>query len=401
MRYTTYDLLSDLTGFIRQIYPEKHIVNLHEPSFEGREREYVLDAIDSSFVSSVGRYVDRFEDMIVEYTGAGRAVATVNGTAALHTALHLLGVNAGDLVLTQPLTFVATSNAIRYCGAIPVFVDVDEDTLGLSPLAVHRFFSSSCKRGANGAVQHKSGRRVAACVPMHTFGFPVKIEELTVVCRDWGIPVVEDAAESLGSYVGTTHTGLFGLVGILSFNGNKTITCGGGGMIITNDSVIGTRAKHITTTAKLAHKWEFVHDMLGFNYRLPNINAALGCAQMELLEAKIQRKRDIAREYQDFFSSPNWVAAGYELVLERPGTRANYWLNAVRCPDRLTRDELLIFTNAKQIRTRPAWELMYRLPTFSDAIREDCPNAERIADTIVNLPSSPTRLISNGSKRAL
>jgi aminotransferase in exopolysaccharide biosynthesis len=388
MRYIMYELLAELTNFIRGLFPENDIISLHEPSFEGREREYVLDAINSGFVSSVGPYVDRFEDMIAEYTGAVRAVATVNGTAALHAALHLLGVHTGDLVVTQPLTFVATSNAIRYCGATPVFVDVDEDTLGLSPMAVQRFFSSSCRRDAEGTIEHKSGRRVAACVPMHTFGFPMRIEELTEVCGEWGVPIVEDAAESLGSYVGVTHTGLFGTIGILSFNGNKTITCGGGGMIITNSEVIGERAKHITTTAKLPHEWEYVHDELGFNYRLPNINAALGCAQMETLEAKLQRKRELARRYQEFFSDFKWSTAGYNVVMECPGTKANYWLNAVRCPNRNARDELLRYTHKNEVMTRPAWELMYRLPLNSPSVCCDCPVAENAVDRIVNLPSS-------------
>jgi aminotransferase in exopolysaccharide biosynthesis len=383
------NLASELTEFIREyLFPQKIVVGLHEPSFEGREREYVLNAIESTYVSSVGPYVDRFEEMVADYTGALSTVATVNGTAALHTALRLIGVATGDLVVTQPLTFVATTNAIRYCGAYPAFVDIDEDSLGLSPVAVDRFLSHSCRRKSDGTVEHESGRKVAACVPMHTFGFPIRIEELIAVCDEFGVPVVEDAAESLGSRVAETHTGLFGSVGILSFNGNKTITCGGGGMIITNDEMIGVRAKHITTTAKIAHEWEYVHDELGFNYRLPNLNAALGCAQMEMLEDKIQRKRVLAEQYRKFFARPEWQAAGYSLVLERPNTSANYWLNILLCPDRNTRDKLLSFTHKNDVMTRPAWELMYRLPPHRSSIRTDCPLAENAVERIVSLPSS-------------
>ena len=385
------DFARQLTGFIRDdLYPGRETIGLHEPTFDGNEREYVLDAIDSTYVSSVGKYVDRFEKMVAEYTGAGRAVAAVNGTAALHAAMHLVGVGRDDLVITQPLTFVATANAIKYCGADPVFLDVDEDSLGLSPTAVEAFLARECGRDAVGRVIHKnSGRRIAACVPMHSFGFVSRIEELASICREWGVPLVEDAAESLGSWVGEKHTGRFGTLGVLSFNGNKTITTGGGGMIITDDETLGARAKHITTTAKVPHKWDFVHDELGFNYRLPNLNAALGCAQMERLRQKLADKRAIHERYREFFQNNPQEKGLLNLLSERQGTTANYWLNAVRCGSSKDRDVLLSYLGEHGVMARPIWELMYRLPAFKASIRGECPMAEVLRDTVVNLPSWP------------
>ncbi len=383
-----------LVRFIRdELYPGRDVIGLHEPTFTGNEKAYVLDAIDSTFVSSVGKYVDRFEEMVAEYTGATRAIAAMNGTAALHATLHLMGVGRDDLVITQPLTFVATANAIKYGGADPVFVDVEEDTLGLSPHAVRRFLEGQCEQeGTDGVIHIPTGRRVAACVPMHTFGLPLRITELVELCDKWSIPVIEDAAESLGSFVGETHTGRFGKIGILSFNGNKTITTGGGGMIITDDEALGRRAKHITTTAKVPHPWEYVHDELGFNYRLPNLNAALGCAQMEQLDQKIAAKAEIARRYRAATAeSVANDARGdeYRLIETRSGTRSNYWLNAIRCPDREARDAMLKTFNDARIMARPIWELMYRLPAFTDAITTPCPVAEELVDTVVNVPSWP------------
>ncbi|TVR29483.1 MAG: LegC family aminotransferase [Spirochaetaceae bacterium] len=391
MLSTTSKLESALVAFIReQLFTGHDSVGLHEPSFSGREREYVVDAIDSTFVSSVGQYVDAFEKTVASFTGAARAVATVNGTAALHTALHLLGVQPGDEVLTQPLTFVATANAVRYCGACPVFVDIDYDTLGLSPDAVAQFLQQYGEPQTGERPRNRStGRRIAACLPMHSYGFPLRIAELVSACADWGIPVIEDAAESLGSFVGQTHTGLFGELGVLSFNGNKTVTTGGGGMIITRDSALADRAKHITTTAKVAHRWEYVHDELGFNYRMPNLNAALGCAQLEQLDQKLAKKRRIAAAYSEFFARREWSNAGYQLMVEREGTRANYWLNTLLCPDRAARDALLQYTNDNGVMTRPAWELMYRLPEYRGSLNGGCPVAEDIGERLVNLPSSP------------
>jgi len=418
----TARLVDALIAFITtELYPGREVIGLHEPSFDGNERAYVLDAIDSTFVSSVGKYVDRFEEMVAAYTGATRGVATVNGTAALHVALRLVGVKPGDLVITQPVTFVATANAIRYCAADPVFVDVDEDTLGLSPTALAEWLTAECDATPAGPRHRATGRRVAACVPMHTFGFPVRITEISDICERAGIPLVEDAAESLGSFVGGTHTGRFGRLGVLSFNGNKTITTGGGGMIITDDVELGKHAKHLTTTAKTPHRWEYVHDEVGYNYRLPNLNAALGCAQMERLPGILAAKRIIAEGYARVVGSstsgdsggmtPGVAAIGVEsnapeafaartaappdvtLLPERPGTTANHWLTALRMPDRTARDALLTATNDTGIMTRPLWELMYRLPAFSGpsqhAVTSACPNAEDAADTFVNLPSWP------------
>jgi len=382
------ELAKHLATFIREeLYPGREVIGLHEPTFDGNEKAYVLDAIDSTFVSSVGKYVDRFEEMMAEYTGAARAVAAMNGTAALHAALHLVGVGRDDLVITQPLTFV-----IRYCGADPVFVDVDDDTLGLSPTAVERFLENECRLDASGATVHKkTGRQITGCVPMHTFGLPMRIQELVDLCDGWSIPVIEDAAESLGSFVGDTHTGRFGRIGVLSFNGNKTITTGGGGMIITDNEELGARAKHITTTAKVPHRWEYVHDELGFNYRLPNLNAALGCAQMEQLEAKLAAKVEISARYAATIAGFGRGAGDFQMVTTRLGTRSNYWLNAIRCPTRTIRDHLLETLNDNKIMARPIWELMYRLPTFKDSVTTDCPAAERLVDTVVNVPSWPER----------
>ena len=381
-----------LVAFIRdELYPGRDFVALHEPAFTGNERAYVFDAIDSTFVSSSGAYVDRFERMVAAYTGAARAVAVVNGTSALHASLHLVCVKRDDLVITQPLTFVATANAIKYCGADPVFVDVDEDTLGLSPAAVDRFLSEHCRKDSeHGAIHVKTGRLIAACVPMHTFGFPARISEIVNICGRWGIPVVEDAAESLGSVVEAKHTGRFGRLGVFSFNGNKTITTGGGGAIVSDDSDLVQRAKHITTTAKVPHRWDYVHDKLGFNYRLPNLNAALGCAQMEQLDAKIAAKTQIAARYRELIGLISGNDETYRMVEERAGTRANHWLNAIRCPDRAARDTLLEVLNDANIMARPVWRLAYRLPAFSDSIAAPCPHAERLAGRIVNLPSWPT-----------
>ena len=387
----TSDRFRAAIEFVRnQLYGQSGTIPLHIPTFAGRESEYVQQTIESTFVSSVGQYVDRFEEMIAAYTGAARAVATVNGTAALHTALHLLGVGRDDLVITQPVSFIATANAIKYTGADPVFVDVDADTLGLSPEALAQFLDEECEATPDGTTLHQAtGRRIAACVPMHTFGLPLRIEDVVEVCAAWGIPVIEDAAESLGSFASGRHTGTFGRLGILSFNGNKTITTGGGGMIITNDEELGRHAKHVTTTAKVPHTWEYVHDEVGFNYRLPNINAALGCAQMERLEDKVDAKRDLHDAYARFFADATWRDAGYAVADERAGTRANYWLNVVRVPDRTARDQFLKETNDAGVMTRPLWELSYRLPTFADAPRTSCPVSEELFDTVVNLPSWP------------
>jgi perosamine synthetase len=358
-------------------------IPLHRPVFEGNEKQYLIDCIDSNFVSSVGAKVVEFEQQVAAFTGAKYAVATVNGTAALHVALQLVGVQQGDEVITQALTFIATCNALSYAGAHPVFVDVDRDTMGLSPAALRQFLAQHAEMRDGRAYNKTTGRRLAACVPMHTFGLPCRIEEIVSVCNDYGIAVVEDAAESLGSYVGTRHTGTFGKMATLSFNGNKVITTGGGGMIITDDADLATRAKYITTTAKVPHPYEFVHDEIGYNYRLPNLNAALGCAQMERLPEFLAVKADVARRYAEFFDG-----LGLPFVRAPEGTTANYWLNAVILDSLQDRDAFLEFTNSRGVMTRPIWRLMTRLTMFQHCQNDGLANSLWLEDRVVNIPSS-------------
>ncbi len=374
--------LDALIAEIRAIYGDGP-VPLHRPVFAGAERRFLVECVESTFVSSVGPMVGELEERVAAFTGARFAVATVNGTAALHVALQLAGVEAGQEVITQPLTFVATCNAVRYCGAWPVFVDVDRDTLGLSPTALRAFLERHAERRDDGCYNRTTGRRLAACVPMHSFGHPCRIAAIAAVCAEYGIAVVEDAAESLGSYVGERHTGTFGRLGVLSFNGNKIITTGGGGMILTDDAELARRAKHLTTTAKVPHPWEFVHDAVGFNYRMPNLNAALGCAQMEQLPAMLAVKREVAARYAAFCAAHGWV-----FVAEPAGTRSNYWLNAVLLDAREERDAVLEYTNARGVMTRPAWRPMHRLDMFHGCQQDGLANAEWLEQRLVNLPSS-------------
>ncbi|NLW19642.1 MAG: LegC family aminotransferase [Candidatus Cloacimonetes bacterium] len=383
-----------LVDFIRELYASTEFIPLHEPFFGDGENKYVNDCLASRFVSSVGKYVDLFEERICAYTGATSAVATVNGTAALHIALLLAGTGPGDLVITQPLTFVATCNAISYLGAQPVFVDIDQKTLGMSPDALQLWLeenvdvvvdkSATSSESQFKAVHKQTGKRVAACVPMHSFGHPCQIDKIISICDTYGIPVVEDSAESLGSYYKGQHTGTFGKLGILSFNGNKTITTGGGGMILTNDEHLGKLAKHITTTAKKPHPWDYEHDMVAYNYRMPNINAALGCGQMELLDGFLEDKRETASRYRDFFAKQN----GHCFVDEPRDGKSNFWLNAVLASSPEDRDLLLKVTNGAGVMTRPAWILMNRLEMFKDSACGDLSNASHIASRLVNLPSS-------------
>lgn len=363
-------------------------VALHEPTFKAREAEYVLDCIRTGWVSSVGAYVDRFESMLSEYTGARYAVATCNGTAALHTALLLAGVQPNDEVLIPTLTFVATANAVSYCGAIPHFVDSAEETLGVDPVALVKHLEKVAERTGDVWVNRSTGRRLRAIVPMHTFGHPVDVEGLQDVCNRYNLVMVEDAAESLGSTYRGVHTGNFGCVAALSFNGNKIITTGGGGAVLTNDPEIGRRAKHLTTTARVAHRWEFTHDAIGFNYRLPNINAALGCAQMENLPNFLAQKRALAHRYQDAFSS----VPGVRFVCEPVETRSNYWLNAILLPESSTgaRDIVLQSLNEAGFMARPCWTLMHKLPMYVGCPRAPLPTAETIEKCLLNLPSSAT-----------
>lgn len=376
-------MYQSLISFIREHYSSNDFIPLHAPVFAGNERAYVAETIESTFVSSVGAFVDRFEHDIQRYAGSPRAVATVNGTAALHVALLLGGVKRGDLVITQSLTFVATCNAIAYCGAEPVFLDVDRHTLGLSPLALEAWLEAEAVLDSDGGCRlRKTGQPIRACLPMHTFGHPADLDGLVSVCAKWGLALIEDAAESLGSLYKGRHTGTFGLVGTLSFNGNKIITTGGGGMILAGE-VLGAKAKHLTTTAKQPHPYEYVHDEIGYNYRLPNLNAALGCAQLEQLEGFIAAKRGLAQAY-----AQELAGSSLQFVTEPDECRSNYWLNAVVCEEPLQRDELLKFTNEQGVMTRPIWTLMNRLPAYEHCLRGDLSNAQWLESRVVNLPSS-------------
>jgi len=383
--------MNNLLSFIRFVYNKPQgFIPLHEPRFRGNEKEYLNECIDSTFVSSVGKYVDQFEQMIAEYTGAKYAVAAVNGTAALHIALVLSGVGQDDEVITQPLTFIATANAISYTGAKPVFVDVDRDTMGMSPQALKTWIEQSTVQQINGStkkqetINKKTGKRIAAVIPMHTFGHPCRIDEIKDICEEYNITLIEDAAESLGSTYKGKHTGTFGKIGTLSFNGNKTITTGGGGMIITDNEELAKMAKHLTTQAKVPHKWNYVHDFIGYNYRLTNLAAALGVAQMEQLTEIIKSKRVLANNYIEFFETIKDI----DFVKEPSDSNSNYWLNAVLLKDRTQRDKFLEETNAAGIMTRPIWELMNRLPMFKDCQYGDLSNSEWLVDRVVNIPSS-------------
>ena len=375
----------EITDFVHQLYGTEDFVPLSVPRFIGKEKEYLAECIDSTFVSSVGPFVDRFEADMARYTGAARAVVCVNGTSALHMALMLAGVERGDEVLTQSLTFIATCNAIAYTGAHPVFIDVDRETLGLSPDALAAWLERYATFLGGVCRNRRTGRRIKACVPMHTFGHPARIAEIAVLCEKWGIELVEDAAESIGSRYQGRHTGLFGKVGALSFNGNKTLTTGGGGMLLFNDPDLGARAKHLTTQAKVPHRWEFRHDAVGYNYRMPNINAALGCAQLEQIDTLIASKREVAAAYAQFFDGSD----GPTFVHEPAESFSNYWLGAVLLPSRAERDAFLEYTNDHGVMTRPVWELMTDLPMFEGCERDKQQNTRWLADRLVNLPSSP------------
>ncbi len=376
-------LFNSLIDFVRAHYRTNDFIPLHAPVFSGKEREFVVDTIDTTFVSSVGAYVDRFERDIESYTGCGRAVATMNGTAALHIALKLADVAPGDLVITQPLTFVATCNAISYCAAEPLFIDVDRHTMGLSAVALEAWLTEHAFVTDEGTCRTKDdGRTIRACVPMHTFGHPGEIDKLIDVCARWGLVVIEDAAESIGSLYKGRHTGTFGQIGTLSFNGNKIMTTGGGGMVLC-DETLGARAKHLTTTAKQPHAYEYVHDEVGYNYRLPNLNAALGCAQLEQLEQFIAEKRDLAAQYEAVLAG-----SALEFFSEPVDCRSNYWLNAALCESRDQRDALLQVTNSNGVMTRPIWALMNHLTMYAQCRRGDLSNAEWLEARVVNLPSS-------------
>ena len=372
----------EVVSFAKSIYGDDFIP-LHRPVFEGNEREYLVACIDSNFVSSVGAKVTEFEDKVAKFTGSKYAIATVNGTAALHAAIELSGVKPGDEVISQALTFIATCNAITYAGAKPLFIDVDLDTMGLSPSALKIFLESNAEKRVDGTFNKFSGNRISACVPMHTFGFPCRIAEIAEICADWDIALIEDAAESLGSYVGSRHTGTFASMATLSFNGNKVITTGGGGMILTDDSELAQRAKHITTTAKVPHPYEFVHDEVGYNYRMPNLNAALGCAQIERLGDFLTVKAQLADQWDTFFNM-----RGADFVKSIDGNKANHWLNAIILDSKEDRDEFLKLPNENTVMTRPIWTLMSKLPMFKNCQTDGLENSLWLEERVVNIPSS-------------
>lgn len=376
-------MYSSEISYIRDLFQSEEFIPLHAPHFGGNEKLYLNECIDSTFVSSVGKFVDKFEEVVAAYTGATKAVVCVNGTNALHLALVLTGVEREDEVITQALTFIATANAISYCGAHPVFLDVDKDTMGLSPVAVDNWLTAHAEIKNNQCYNKVSGRRIKAVVPMHTFGHPVHLDELVAVCGKWHLDLIEDAAESLGSYYKGQHTGTFGKIGVLSFNGNKTITTGGGGMLLFKDEELAKQAKHLTTQAKVPHAWEFVHDHIGYNYRMPNINAALGCAQMEQLDAILADKRETAESYRRYFEDKE-----IRFFSEPEGCRSNYWLNALVLPDKAAQVAFLEQTNADGVMTRPIWELMNRLPMFVNCQTDSLENTIWFADRVVNIPSS-------------
>lgn len=372
----------EFVNLVRGIYQSQNVV-LHRPIFEGNEKSYLLECIDSNFVSSAGSKVDEFERKVASFTGSKNAIAVVNGTNALQIALILAGVKEQDEVLTQSLTFVATCNAISYLGAAPVFIDVDKDTLGMSPKSLRSFLDKHGIKNGKTVLNKFTGKRIGCCLPMHTFGSPCRIKEISNICHEWNIPLVEDAAESLGSFSDKRHTGTFGLLGAISFNGNKIITTGGGGMLLTDDDQLAKRAKHLTTTAKIPHRYEFYHDEVGFNYRLPSLNAALGIAQMEQLPRIIEIKAQVTARYTSFFDD-----IGVEMVKPLDNCTSNNWLNAVVLKDNKERNEFLEYTNDNNIMTRPIWRLMSELEMFKDCQNDGLENSRWLEERVVNIPSS-------------
>ena len=376
-------MFDDVINFVRALYAKEGNIPLHKPLFIGNEKKYLGECIDSTFVSSAGKFVEQLELKIARYTGANYAIATSSGTSALHVSLLMSGVNQGDEVITQPLTFIATCNAISYCGAKPIFIDVDKDTLGLSPEALQSFLEKNTLIKEHQCINKNTGKIIKACIPMHTFGHSCQISEILEICSKYNIILIEDAAESLGSFYKGQHTGTFGSLGALSFNGNKIITAGGGGCIITNDIKLAKKAKHLTTTAKVPHKWEYTHDMVGYNYRMPNLNAALLLAQLENLDVFLQNKRETALAYEDFFSGKD-----FHFIKEPKNSKSNYWLNAIILKDKNQRDLFLEETNSKGIMTRPIWSLMNNLDMFKNCHSEQLTNAEWLEERLVNIPSS-------------
>ena len=376
--------MKTIVNFIQKTFKTTEFIPLHEPKFLGNEKKYLNDCIDSTFVSSVGKYVDLFEKQFASYVGSKYAIATVNGTSALHISLILSGVKQDDEVITQPLTFVATCNAINYIGAKPIFVDVDLDTMGLSPKSLEDFLKSNCKVEDEKCINKTTNKIIKACVPMHTFGHSCKIDEIKDICDKWHISLVEDSAESLGTYYNDKHTGTFGKLGAFSFNGNKIITSGGGGVIVTDDDDLAKRAKHLTTTAKQPHSYEYIHDEIGYNYRMPNLNAALLVAQLEQLNKFIENKKELALEYKRFFNTVDEI----DFIQEPKKSKSNYWLQAVIFKDLDKRDEFLEYTNKNGVMTRPIWKLMNQLDMFKSCQSTNLDNAKYLEQRVVNIPSS-------------
>ena len=372
-------------NFIKSIYKTEKFIPLHEPRFVGNEKKYLSECIDSTFVSSIGKFVDELEEKIAKYTGSKYVVATSNGTSALHISLLLADVDKNSEVITQPLTFVATCNAISYCKAKPIFIDVDRDTMGLSPSALRYFLENNTTVKNKQCINNKTSKVIKACLPMHSYGHPCRIDKIKEICDEYCIFLIEDAAESIGSLYKYKHTGTFGQIGTISFNGNKIITAGGGGCIITNDKVLAKKAKHLTTTAKVPHKWDFNHDMVGYNYRMPNLNAALLVAQLERLNDFITNKRNLANMYENFFKSMD-----YNFFKEPKDSRSNYWLNSIILKDKTQRDKFLEETNSNGVMTRPVWTLMNKLPMFKGAQCDDLKNSKWLEERVVNIPSSVT-----------
>lgn len=376
-------MFDEFINFVRGIYGTKKYIPLHEPKFIGNEKRYLNQCIDTTFVSSVGKFVGKFEKKIAKYTSTKYAIATTNGTSALHISLILAGVKQDDEVITQPLNFIASCNAISYCNAKPIFIDVDKDTMGLSPSALRSFLEKNTKIKNKKCINKKTKKIIKACVPMHSYGHPCRIDEIKKILKKYHIFLIEDAAESLGSFYKKKHTGTFGKLGIISFNGNKIVTAGGGGCIITNDKILAKKAKHLTTTAKIPHKWNFNHDMIGYNYRMPNLNAALLVAQLENLNFFLRNKRELAKKYQAFFKDTDFV-----FFKEPKNSKSNYWLNLIILKNKIMRDQFLEETNSNAIMTRPIWRLIHSLPMFKNAQYSDLKNSKWLFERVVNIPSS-------------
>jgi aminotransferase in exopolysaccharide biosynthesis len=380
-------MINELIKFIRDTYKTNEFIGLHEPSFKGNELSYVTDAIKSTYVSSIGKYVKEFEIGIEKYTSSLGAVSTVNGTAALHASLHVAGVKAGDIIITQSLTFVATCNAIHHIGAEPAFVDVSKSTMGLCPKALEIFLEENAFLDEDGSYLKFSNKRIRAVIPMHTYGHPVELDEIIMICNKWKLALIEDAAESLGSFYKGKHTGTFGAFGALSFNGNKVITTGGGGMVLCSSKDTRNTVKHVTTTAKIEHPYEFFHDVVGFNYRMPNINSALGVGQLESLNDKLIKKRKLAMHYKAFFHDSDYV-----FFDEPVNTKSNFWLNTIVAPNLDSRNMILKRSNELGVMMRPVWHPMHKLPPFKDCIKGDLRQTEWFESRVINIPSSPVDL---------